>query len=288
MYGDPSGASNVDLPTISTARFHSGSASMHIRMNPLTTGHTPGEKVFINVCDGDADSFAISNGQTSAVRFWVYLPSNFQTPSADLMLTEWWLNAADAYVSIPAGTNCWQLYIYNTNGASSFYGAPVTTATWHEFIIQTAPNYATNGRVAVWFDGAKTLDVQGLPVGIYQNTSRKYFVCVGLYRPGQNTTSEAWVDDIRYGDTYLDVADIPLTNAPPPFSIQSARKSGTNLVFQLLSAPGFNYYLESSPSLSPTAWTPIGTNSGGGTINLSIPVDPAQPKRFFRVSSPSP
>jgi fibronectin-binding autotransporter adhesin len=69
----------------------------------------------------------------------------------------------------------------------------------------------------------------------------------------------------------------------PPFSLGAPTLVGTNLVVQFNSEAGYNYYLEATPSLTPTSWSTLSTNAGGGVITLEIPVDAATPQRFFRV-----
>ena len=111
MVGNPVGSQNVKAPTLSTDHCHSAPASMHIFMGPETSGHTPGEKVLINVCDGDKDAFAIGNNATSAIKFSIYLPGNFQAPLSDCQMTEWWNNNAVADLVLGPG-NTWNMGVY--------------------------------------------------------------------------------------------------------------------------------------------------------------------------------
>lgn len=73
--------------------------------------------------------------------------------------------------------------------------------------------------------------------------------------------------------------------APTP-TITSSAVSGTNFTLQVpLSASGFNYVLQASPSLSNPVWANIYTNAGtGGTLNFTNPVIPGIPQQFFRIS----
>jgi autotransporter-associated beta strand protein len=77
---------------------------------------------------------------------------------------------------------------------------------------------------------------------------------------------------IRVGST----VPVPPTILPPSLS-------GTNLVFQVQSQAGSNYVVEATPTLVPTSWTGIKTNPGGGLLTFTIPINPANPKRFFRI-----
>jgi hypothetical protein len=41
--------------------------------------------------------------------------------------------------------------------------------------------------------------------------------------------------------------------------------------------------VEATPALVPASWTAIQTNAGGGLLTFTIPIDPANPERFFRI-----
>ena len=61
------------------------------------------------------------------------------------------------------------------------------------------------------------------------------------------------------------------------------RNGGRDLAFQLLSAPGKLYVLESNADLFSPAWTPVGTNFGDGNWREFIQaVAPGGP-RFYRL-----
>ena len=70
--------------------------------------------------------------------------------------------------------------------------------------------------------------------------------------------------------------------APRP-TILPASASGTNFVLLVQSQSGFNYVVEATPALAPENWTGIQTNAGGGLLTFTIPIDPANPERFFRI-----
>lgn len=74
--------------------------------------------------------------------------------------------------------------------------------------------------------------------------------------------------------------------APTPV-ITAPAVSGTNFTLQVAaSQSGFNYVLQATPALAPTAWTSIQTNAGtGGTLNFTIPIAPGSPQRFFRIQA---
>jgi autotransporter-associated beta strand protein len=71
------------------------------------------------------------------------------------------------------------------------------------------------------------------------------------------------------------VAAVP-TIAPPSIS-------GTNLILQVSSQSGFNYILEATSQLAPTAWVGIQTNAGGGVLTFTVPVTAVSPQQFFRI-----
>jgi autotransporter-associated beta strand protein len=59
--------------------------------------------------------------------------------------------------------------------------------------------------------------------------------------------------------------------------------NGTNLTLQSSSQSGFNYVLQTTPSLAPATWTNIYTNAGtGGTLNFTIPIETSA-QQFFRI-----
>jgi autotransporter-associated beta strand protein len=74
--------------------------------------------------------------------------------------------------------------------------------------------------------------------------------------------------------------------APTAPQIQTSL-NGTNLVLQFPTEAGVTYVLQSAPNLiAPIVWTPQKTNSGDGTFqSLSIPIDPLQSERYFRLQA---
>jgi autotransporter-associated beta strand protein len=63
--------------------------------------------------------------------------------------------------------------------------------------------------------------------------------------------------------------------------------NGTNFVVQFPTEAGVTYVLQATPTLyTPITWTPQRTNSGDGTFqSMSIPIDPAQSQRYFRLQA---
>jgi autotransporter-associated beta strand protein len=92
-------------------------------------------------------------------------------------------------------------------------------------------------------------------------------------------TGLRWVASRLAVDGTLLVAPLPV---PPVVSVGVI---GTNLEISLQTDLGVTYVVETASELTlPVVWTPIATNSGtGGPLTLTIPVDPAQPRRYVRV-----
>jgi hypothetical protein len=76
------------------------------------------------------------------------------------------------------------------------------------------------------------------------------------------------------------------SNVAPAPTITFPTVSGTNFTLQVASSQsGFNYVVQSTPTLAPPAWTSIQTNAGtGGTLTFTIPITPGNPQQFFRIS----
>jgi autotransporter-associated beta strand protein len=58
--------------------------------------------------------------------------------------------------------------------------------------------------------------------------------------------------------------------------------NGTNLTLQTSSQSGFNYMLQATAQLTPSNWTAIQTNAGGGVLTFTIPIS-AGTQQFFRI-----
>ena len=197
----------VTKPAISTAEHYEGSKSLRMFFYANTTGHTPGEKTLIDVCS-DTNSFAPVWGQKTAVSFAIKLPTNFQAPGSNLMLCEWWNGSGGAALTlyIKPGTTQWAVDMCGNAGTYTITGNTLTRGSWYTFAIECKPAWNVNGVVSVWQNGTKVFSNSSHPIGFDPGTStRKFAVCVGLYRPGCNTTAEAYFDKIKFGDSFSDV-----------------------------------------------------------------------------------
>jgi autotransporter-associated beta strand protein len=103
--------------------------------------------------------------------------------------------------------------------------------------------------------------------------------------PALSSSNLVWDTSLLGSQGIIKVAS---TSAAPRPTFQPMTVSGTNLNLQFSSSAGFNYYLESATNIGAPVWIPISTNSGGGTIQLQVPINPATPKVFFRLSVGSP
>jgi autotransporter-associated beta strand protein len=100
--------------------------------------------------------------------------------------------------------------------------------------------------------------------------------------PALSSTNLSWDASLLKSGT-IKVAG----NTAPTPTITSPSVSGTNFILQVvMSASGFNYVLQATPTLStPVTWTPISTNAGtGGTLNFTNAIIPGNPRQFFRIS----
>ncbi|MEK7780071.1 MAG: LamG-like jellyroll fold domain-containing protein, partial [Verrucomicrobiota bacterium] len=92
--------------------------------------------------------------------------------------------------------------------------------------------------------------------------------------------SDAW------GGTNDSALTITVTNTTPPIApVIAPSVVGSNLQLQIASQSGYNYVVQAATNLAPPiVWSNVSTNAGtGATLNLSAPISPGTPQRFFRV-----
>jgi hypothetical protein len=82
----------------------------------------------------------------------------------------------------------------------------------------------------------------------------------------------------------LGVIKVANSVPPPAPVIQPPALSGTNLSLSVVSQAGYSYVLESTPLLTPSTWTGIATNAGGGTLLFVVPITPGSAAQFFRIN----
>ena len=295
MVGNTNGeGTNVALPDLSANHFKSAPYAMHFLANPNYSGTSPGEKMFINVCDGVDDVFAVGEGGTSAEKFWVYIPSN-TTPGGGL-LNEWWNGALDVGIRLVDQTNAWCATIQTTNGSVD-YGCYRLSTGWHKFVIQvTLAFHSPTGSLSIWCDNTNFASPSFHTNRVLTGTpgSIPCYVEAGLYRGAESYTSQIWMDDIKYGDTFADVnpdtgPGLPNTNAP---SVNEAwYGSGTDSAFTNVenwsgTAPrssGDNVYFGGIGHLSPTNNMPDDYYSFNGITFYPFTDSGQSPKLSFKV-----
>jgi autotransporter-associated beta strand protein len=206
--------------------------------------------------DGGA-TFQTSGTWGSSTSSAVYKSARFQGPG--ILLTQ---------LQIPTPTTITLAASNNTStyGQAEVYTATVTGTT--SLPTGTVSFYSGSvllGTVAL-SGGVAILTTSALPVGTDSVTA--------LYNgDGSHETSlsGAWVQEVS------------LAPAPSPF-IQPSRVNGTNVLLRVgNTVAGYDYFLESSPTLTPPIlWTPVFTTAGTGAdlTNLAT-VDLGTPAQFF-------
>jgi autotransporter-associated beta strand protein len=98
--------------------------------------------------------------------------------------------------------------------------------------------------------------------------------------PALSRSNLFW-DTSRLGSQGILAVD--LETALPPM-LMAPRWNGTEFTLQVSSQEGFNYVLEGATQLAPANWVSLQTNTGGGTLTFAVPLSPATPQQFFRIS----
>ncbi|MDB6015922.1 MAG: YapH protein [Pedosphaera sp.] len=114
---------------------------------------------------------------------------------------------------------------------------------------------------------------------LFNGTISSTFAVTNL--PALSSTNLYWDTSLLNNGTIKVAAN---TASVP--TITSPLVSGTNFTLQVTaSQSGFNYVLQATPTLAPTAWTGVQTNAGtGGTLSFTIPITLGNPQQFFRIS----
>lgn len=150
----------------------------------------------------------------------------------------------------------------------------------------SAPNADQLSANTIVYGGTLTMNNIGgaLQAGdtfhLFSGTISGTFAATNL--PALSSTNLSWDTSLLNNGTIKVVGN----TAPTP-TITSPSVSGANFTLQVvLSASGFNYVLQATPTLStPITWTPVSTNAGtGGTLNFTNAIAPGNPRQFFRIS----
>lgn len=90
--------------------------------------------------------------------------------------------------------------------------ATITAGVWHKIVIQANWQSDSSGYYKMWLDGAKVLEVYGIPTTVAQD--RAFQFRVGLYAngwhddqnhmEGSQGTRQVWYDEIAAGTTFAD------------------------------------------------------------------------------------
>ena len=161
-----------------------------------------------------------------------------------------------------------------------------------QWYVSTTPFQDTTGGVVPWaahnfqFTTAagawQLLDVSTLAPGAVTTDplTNAPITGIGLYGDMVGVTTAR----IRIDEFLVDGLAAPSAVAPQPTILPVFHDGLGNLVIQTTTVSGFNYVLESTPSLqSPITWIPVSTNAGnGGVITNLVLLDLATPKQFFR------
>ena len=90
---------------------------------------------------------------------------------------------------------------------------------------------------------------------------------------------------LRWDTSLLNTSGIIQVAPLTPPQILPVTLNGTNLMISLQTDAGATYELQMATGVeAPVTWTSIATNTGtGGILTFPTPVDPSQPKQFFRL-----
>ncbi len=190
-------SAGIVLPPEVSGKFsRKGKQSLKITIEPNTSGKTPGEKCFIDVCHGDLDEFA-TRTETRAVAFSIFIPDEYELQDQPLMLSEWWNGNPWVTLSITPGSLNLELRVENTAESKTIPLNRLERNRWHDIILEVTPNAQTNGSVRYWCDGELVKTVDDMLIG--DGYPRPYFIEVGLYRPACPQRAVTYFDSIRLG-----------------------------------------------------------------------------------------
>jgi fibronectin-binding autotransporter adhesin len=159
----------------------------------------------------------------------------------------------------------------------------LTGATAMEINRSASPNADQLSGGGITLGGTLTVNNVGAALqagdsfNLFDGTLSQAFAVTNL--PALSSTNLFWDVSLLNSQGIIQVGS---RQAPRP-TILPASVIGTNFILQVQSQSGFDYVVEATPALAPESWTGIQTNAGGGLLTFTIPVDPANPERFFRI-----
>lgn len=213
----------VHLPAITTAESHGHRTSIRMEIDGTGEQMPPGpDKVNLNVVHGSAP-YAPRFGDTKFLSFAIKLGKfDAQQPTIPM---QWWQGTPyGPPLSIVAeGTDSYKVLVRNDVTKGNPSAVPVTAGAgtfasgWNTFVVETVFDFAgDNGVVIVWQNGNEVVSWKGRvgydpkadpyvsPTGHHPNTGID--IHMGPYGGRQTATRQVYYDDIRFGDSYADVA----------------------------------------------------------------------------------
>jgi beta-mannanase len=227
------------------------------------------------------------------IKAWVYFNSTNLTDGNDWRITVPTGAVTGYQQGIASG-------YYDTNRYAAIAGSPIppllndgtTTDTQAPFvsIIRPATDTVTNGTtvgfLALAADKSGISNVVFSVNGVAQQTNRVppyQFSWAVPFSGGTTNTIAATAYD-NAGNSAASIIQVVSLAAGAPVILPPAW-NGTNFSVQIGSQAGFDYVLQCSSRLAPANWTAIRTNSGGGLLTFTIPINTSQ-QQFFRIWVP--
>jgi hypothetical protein len=131
--------------------------------------------------------------------------------------------------------------------------------------------------------GASSMDLTGTGTVLITGN---YVSSISNYVANGKITANGGAGTVAYGfDSGANITTIQV--APSRQSVTGVTASGGNTTLTCQTTAGHIYHIESTPSLSPTAWTRVTgttTNATGASVTFTLPAGSGQ--TFYRAVSP--
>jgi len=159
----------------------------------------------------------------------------------------------------------------------------VNDGQWHHLAVTRE---SATGLMKMYVDGNLEGSTNG-PAGVKDAPPS---LRIGSLQTGNNFLN-GLIDEVRLYNVVLEagqIADLAATLEPPVFTL--VRVNGGDFVFAGSGPAGGDYYLLGTTNVSApmNLWEPVLTNQfdGAGQCTNSLPLDPLQPARFYRLQVP--